>query len=47
MNVWDLLILALVALLIAGAVRTILKKPAGCGGNCCSCSGHCRSGMEK
>ncbi len=42
MNLWDILIIALVAIAVVLAVCVIIrnkKKGKGCCGDCCQCSG--------
>ena len=43
MNGWDILLLALIALALAFALRKTLKNrgSCSCGGNCSGCGGNC------
>ena len=41
MNVWDILIVALVLLAVAGAVKTLRKRKGGCSCGCGGCPGKC------
>lgn len=41
MNIWDIVILAIVAAALIGAVRRIVKGQVKCGGDCAGCTQPC------
>ena len=54
MNIWDIVIVAILVLVIAGAVFTIIKRKkkggccgSGCTGNCAQCGRNCDCKKEK